>query len=85
MITACQVAERAKQQLAQITGLKPDTVSGVFKDDAGWHITVEIIELQRIPACSDVLATYESVLDGEGALVSYHRVHRYSRGQATEA
>jgi hypothetical protein len=75
----------ARHQLAQITGLKPDTVSGIFRDDAGWHITVEIVELERIPACSDVLATYESVLDSEGTLLSYDRVHRYSRGQTTEA
>jgi hypothetical protein len=43
-----------------------------------------MIELKRLPDATDVLATYEVVLDEEGNLLSYQRIRRYLRGQVTE-
>lgn len=79
-----QIAQCAKDQLAQLTGLKPDTVSAFIKDERGWHVTVEMIELKRIPESTDVLATYETLLDDEGNLLSYQRTRRYLREQIME-
>lgn len=75
------VARLAKLELAQVTGLQPLTVSGVMKDEQGWRASVDMIELKRIPEATEVLATYEAVLDDDGNLLSYQRVRRYLRGQ----
>lgn len=78
-----EIAQLARDQLAQLTGLEPETVSSLKKDDTGWRVEVDMIELQRIPASMDVLAAYEALLDDAGTLVSYERTRRYHRGQVT--
>ncbi|MCJ7620594.1 MAG: gas vesicle protein [Anaerolineae bacterium] len=83
-MTGIEIAQRAKEQLAQLTGLTVDTVSGFDKRDEGWRVTVELVELKRIPDATDVLATYETVLDDEGNVLNYQRIRRYLRGQIME-
>lgn len=82
-MTGPEIAQRAKEQLAQLTGLKPDTVSALTKDEEGWHVTLDMIEMKRIPDSSDVLATYEALLDSNGNLIRYERTSRYYRGDVT--
>ncbi|MBM4465423.1 MAG: gas vesicle protein [Chloroflexi bacterium] len=84
MMTGPEIAQRAKEQLARLTGLKPDTVSALAKDEEGWHVTVDLIELKRIPEATDVLASYKVLLDHEGNLVSYQRTKRYLRQELME-
>ena len=84
MTTGPEIAQRAKEQLAQLTGLEPNTVSALSKGEDGWHVTVDMIELKRIPEATDVLATYETLLDDEGNLLSYQRTKRYLRQEVTE-
>lgn len=76
---------QAKEQLAQLTGLNPDTVSGLRQEESGWQVTLEMIEMRRIPEASDLLATYEVHLGNEGNLIEYRRTRRYHRGQVMEA
>ena len=83
-MTGPQIAQRAKEQLAQLTGLEPYTVSALSKGEDGWHVSVELIELKRIPEATDVLATYEALLDDEGDLLRYQRIRRYHRGDLME-
>lgn len=75
------IARTAKEQLARLTGLKADTVSGLTRDGESWRVTVEMIELKRVPGTTDVLATYDVVLDDQGRLLRYERAHRYYRSQ----
>ncbi len=42
---------------------------------------MEVVELERIPETTSVLASYHVVLDQEGQLVSYQRGRRYRRAQ----
>jgi len=42
---------------------------------------VEIVELERVPRTTDILATYAVEIDGEGKLIAYDRVNRYYRNQ----
>jgi hypothetical protein len=84
MTTGAEIAQRAKEQLAQITGLKPDTVSALAKDEEGWHVTVDVIEMKYVPDTGDILAAYEVLLDNEGDLLSYRRTKRYRRDQTME-
>jgi hypothetical protein len=82
MLRGTDIGRLAKLQLAQATGLQPVTVSGVTKEDGqGWRASVDMIELKRLPDATDVLATYEAVLDDDGNLLSYQRLRRYLRGQ----
>lgn len=77
-----ELALAARQQLAELTGRPPESVLGLRKDDDGWKVTLEVVELSRIPPSTDLLGCYVVSLDDEGELVGYERVRRYQRGQA---
>jgi hypothetical protein len=76
-----QIALRAKEQMSGITGKKADTISGLTKDEQGWHVTVDLVEMRRIPESSDMLATYEVLLDTDGQMLTYKRTRRYLRSE----
>jgi hypothetical protein len=78
-------ARRAAEQLAQLTGRPIEGVLGLRQGDEGWEVTLEVLELRRIPDSTDVLATYEISLDTNGELREYHRARRYARSQTEEA
>ncbi|MCW3063638.1 MAG: gas vesicle synthesis protein [Solirubrobacterales bacterium] len=79
-----EIAQRARRQLAELTGRPPEAVLGVERDDGGWKVEVETLELQRVPSTTDLLASYVLKLDDDGELVEYHRERRYMRGQPDE-
>ena len=81
---AGELVRRAKQQLASLTGNRLESVSGLSRDRDGWRVTIEVVELQRIPPSTDVLASYEVELDSRGNLLGYQRTRRYVRSQADE-
>ena len=78
------ILEKAKSELAAVTALKPESVIQALKDDQGWHVRVEMLELSRIPPATDVLGDYEVVLDDEGAIVRFGRKRTRLRGEPTE-
>ena len=81
-LPAVQVVRRGVAQLIEITGRDADTVSGIEPTEDGWVLQVELVELERIPASTSVLATYEAELDDQGDLLEYRRIRRYFRNQA---
>jgi hypothetical protein len=80
-MTGAEIARWAKEQLVEITGHPADTVSALRKDEEGWHVTIDVLEMKYVPDTRDVLATYETLVDDEGTLVSYQRTRRYVRGE----
>ena len=76
-----ELGRAAVEQLAELTGQKVEGLSGIHRNDDGWVVNAEVLELRRIPETSDVLATYEVELDGDGSLTGYRRVTRYPRAQ----
>jgi hypothetical protein len=72
----------AMDQFATLTGRTPESVTGAksLEDGAGWSVLVDVVELDRIPASTSVLATYRVDLDPEGSITSYERLRRYTRG-----
>jgi Gas vesicle synthesis protein GvpO len=77
------VARAALRTMAELTGRRPESVLGIRKDDDdGWIVTVEIVELSRIPTSTDLLGIYAVRVDDDGELVGYERIRRYVRGQA---
>ena len=79
-----EVARRAKEQLTALTGLDAITVSGLDKVEAGWSVTVEMLELKKIPESMDVLGSFEAVVSDDGDLQSYRRTLRYRRSDVME-
>lgn len=70
----------AIEQLAQLLGRVPDSVSSLKPTDDGWEAQVEVVELERIPDTTSVMASYRVALNEEGELISYERTRRYTRG-----
>lgn len=71
----------ASAQLAELLQLEPASVSSVKATDDGWNADVEVVELERIPETTSVMASYRVQLDGQGNLLGYERTRRYARGQ----
>lgn len=81
-LSAGEAIRSAREVIVELTGKNPEGVSSVNRsDDGGWSISVDVVELGRIPSSTDLLATYEVCLDGEGDLIDMERTRRYSRNQ----
>ena len=78
------VVRLAKEQLAELTGHTAESVSALNRSDGGWQVTVEMIEVERIPPTTNVMGSYEVQLDGDGIVVGYERVRRYHGGRVDE-
>jgi hypothetical protein len=83
-IAATDVVRRAVEQVAALTGRPVEGVLGLRRDDGGWVVTVEVVELRRIPDSTDVLGSYEVQVDEHGDLLEYRRTRRYYRSQVEE-
>jgi hypothetical protein len=57
---------RVREQFSQLTGLEPDSVSGLAKVDAGWQFTIEVVEIHRVPDTASLLASYRVTTDDAG-------------------
>ena len=75
-------AARAREILETLSGADVESVSGLERFHDGWRVTVEAVEVRRIPESTDVLATYDVELDDDGDLVRYERRRRYARAQS---
>lgn len=79
------VIERVRRELPDLLGHPVEAVLGLEPDDSkGWSVTVQVVELSRIPHSTDVLGAYTVTLDQRGELMSYKRRRRYYRNQADE-
>ena len=79
-----EVVERGRREVEYLTGRPVDSVSSVHRADRGWLLTIELVELERIPASTSVLASYDVELDADGSLTGYERTRRYYRNQPSE-
>jgi Gas vesicle synthesis protein GvpO len=77
-----EVVRRARAQLQALHGSEPESISSLERTPEGWRATFEVIELRRVPDSTDVLASYEVVLDDRLNVTRYARVRRYYRAQA---
>jgi Gas vesicle synthesis protein GvpO len=80
-MTASEAAQAALRQISQLTAKQPEGITQVARTEDGWTVGIELVEDQRIPSSSDILATYETTIDADGELLSYRRVRRYARGR----
>jgi hypothetical protein len=81
-----EIAARARDVLAEMTGLAAEGVTALEQEEDGtWRVTVELLELSRVPDTDDILGSYEVELDEDGQPVGYRRAARYPRSQAQPA
>ena len=77
-----RLTDRARDLLQELSGSDVESVSAIDRTRDGFRITIEAVEVRRIPESTDVLATYDVELDGDGDLVRYERRRRYARAQS---
>jgi hypothetical protein len=83
-LTPPEVVGRARDQLEELFGKPVEAVSGFGRpedDGGGWTVTLELLELERIPDTTSLLGTYEATLDADGNLLDARRTRRYPRNQ----
>jgi gas vesicle protein GvpO len=83
-ITAAAAARRAREQFEELTQTPIERVTGVDRSDQGWVVTVEGLEMRRIPETMDVLGVYEMELSRSGTVAGWRRVGRHHRSQVQE-
>ncbi|MDX6701534.1 MAG: hypothetical protein QOF26_1760 [Baekduia sp.] len=68
-----------------MTGLESGTVTGLDRaGDDRWVVTVEVVELARIPSTMDVMGIFEVTLSDGGELVGLRRSGRLRRSQTDQ-
>jgi len=78
--SGAEVSASAAGEIRDLTGHDVESITSLQRDDDGWNVHVEVLELSRIPDTTDLLALYEVQLDDAGALRGFRRVRRYVRG-----
>jgi Gas vesicle synthesis protein GvpO len=80
-----RIAEHVLEELEALVGCPAEGVTAIRREEQSngqaphWVVTAEILELERVPETSDVLATYEVTVDDDGQLTGYRRTGRYTR------
>jgi hypothetical protein len=78
---AAAAVQSAAAQFQTVTGREPETVTGVRRTPEGdWSVLIDVVELERIPATTSVMATYRVDVDSGGELLACERLRRYTRG-----
>jgi hypothetical protein len=77
-----EVVRRAREQLQALQGRDAESVSTLARTAQGWAVTLEVVELRRVPDSTDVLASYELLLDDDKNVIRFTRGRRYYRSQA---
>jgi hypothetical protein len=76
-----EIVDEAKRKLKELLGAEPERVSGFGRSNGRSTVTLEVVEVHRVPETTDVLASYEVAFDEDRNLVSMSEVRRYLRSQ----
>lgn len=79
------IVRGALEQFAGLTQLDPVAATGVRREQDGWSVLVDVVELERIPTTTSVMATYRVDVDTRGSLCGYERLRRFSRGSVDQS
>ena len=83
-LSAAELSQAALTTVEELTGYEPEAVTGLEWDGEFWQITVDALEMSRIPNTTDLMGEYVVRLDEGGTLHGYRRTRRFQRGQAVE-
>jgi hypothetical protein len=71
--------QRALTQFRELSGCEPEQVSGMRSTEDGWSFLVDVVDLERVPSTTSVLATYRVDTDEHGELRGFERIRRFTR------
>ena len=74
-----RVTRVALAQFTELIGQSPHAVTGARPQGEGWSLLIDVVELERVPDTTSVLATYRVDTDRDGNLTSYERLRRFTR------
>ena len=80
-----QLVRRAREQLADVTGLEIGSTLSARRDDKVWHVQVEAVEKKSLPDSQDILATYDLTLDDGANVLDFTRTGMRRRGDAVSS
>lgn len=80
-LTGAEAAQAAAEHVNQLVEKEVEGVVSLEPVEDGWVVGVEVVEADRVPSASDILAVYEAEIDLDGGLVACRRVVRYIRGR----
>jgi hypothetical protein len=83
-ISAGAAARRARDEFPDVSDIPVERVSAVDRTEKGWQVTLEALELRRIPETMDVIGVYEVDLTARGQVSGWRRVGRFHRSQVQE-
>ena len=83
-LSAVELGEAALTTIEELTGYEAEAVTALEWDGDQWQVTVDVLELARVPNTTDVLGSYVVQLDEQGTLRGYRRAGRYTRGQVNQ-
>jgi hypothetical protein len=83
-LSATELSAAALATVRELTGYKPEAVTGLEWDGDLWQVRVDVLELERVPNTTDVIGEYLVSLDEDGTLRGYKRISRFQRGQSME-
>ena len=81
---AREIVIDAVGQVQDLIGRPVEAVTGIDKNGSEWTVTLEVVELERIPNTTDVLGVYEVTVDKDGELTGARRTRRFYRSEAGE-
>jgi gas vesicle protein GvpO len=79
-----RIVAQARDHLKNLLGADAESISGIERSNGNWSVTLEVVEMRRIPESTDILSSYTAVLDDDGGIVSVTRGRRYRRSQVEE-
>jgi hypothetical protein len=81
-----ELLDAARSEMAAVTGRRVETVSGLRRDgdEHTWVVSVEVLEMQRVPNTMDLLASYDVTLSEDGDVLGFERRRRYHRAAADD-
>ena len=85
-LSAAELARAAMIAVEELTSFRAEAATALEWDDDSdtWQVTVEVLELARVPNTSDVIGAYEVRLDKQGTLHGYKRIRRFARNETRD-
>jgi hypothetical protein len=83
-LSAAELGEAALLTVEELTGYEPEAVTALEWDGEYWQVSVDVLELSRIPNTTDILGSYVVRLDETGTLHGYKRERRFLRCETSE-
>jgi hypothetical protein len=80
-----EIVKKARAELNAVTGLDVSSTIKAEAEGDQWLVALEVVEKHSIPESMDILAAYETRLNGEGNMLEFRRTHMRRRIDTEES